>query len=367
VRDHREGTLSATVRARGREFALCERETQERLLQSWGDALAGFCTEHRPIARLRWTEWAAPAGLDEQLSYLDEHCASKRSDEAVAAYRELLRQAGPMSTEHDVLVTLTVDHRRLRLRGPRRGASRDDAAEKALLDELQTLTTRLEAAGLSVDLPLSATETAEVFRARLDPFGAMRTRAGRRSLAQLAGCVSGSNAGPVSLHAEWEFVRVDRAVHAAYVVAEWPRLEVPPNWMEPLLLHAGGVRTVVVHYEPVPPSRSQRHVDRETVKLTADEEQRARSGFRIGARHRRAQAEVLEREAELVAGYAEFEFCGFVIVTAPDAELLDPSCAEYEQAAAQSGLEVRRLDGRHDLALACALPIGRGVAPRRFA
>ena len=26
---------------------------------------------------------------------------------------------------------------------------------------------------------------------------------------------------------------VDGALHAAYVVAEWPRLEVPPNWMEP--------------------------------------------------------------------------------------------------------------------------------------
>ena len=366
VRDQREGTLSATLRVRGREFALCERDAQERQLQLWGDALAAFCTERGPVARLRWSEWAAPAGLDESLTYLDEHATQADSRGAVASYRDLLAQAGPMSTEHEVLVTVTVDHRRLRSRR-RRPADGTDAAEQALLDEVHLLASRLETAGLIVDLPLSPSEVAGVLRARLDPFGATSVRSGRRSLARLAGFVRASNAGPLALRAAWDHVRVDRAVHAAYVVAEWPRLEVPPNWMEPLLLHAGGVRTLAVHYEPVAPSRSQRHVDRETVKLASDEEQRTRSGFRIGAHHRRAQSEVLDREAELVAGYGEFEFVGFVMITAPDLDELDRSCADYEQAAAQAGLELRRLDGRHDLALACGLPIGRGIAPRRFA
>ena len=132
-------------------------------------------------------------------------------------------------------------------------------------------------------------------------------------------------------------------------------------------MHAGGIRTVAVHYEPVAPSRSQRAIDRDTVKLASDEEQRSRSGFRIGARHRRAQSDVLEREAEIVAGYGEFEYVGFVAVTARDLDELDRSCAEYEQVAAQAGMELRRLDARHDLALTCALPMGRGIAPRRFA
>jgi hypothetical protein len=68
-----------------------------------------------------------------------------------------------------------------------------------------------------------------------------------------------------------------------------------------------------------------------------------------------------------VAGYGEFEFVGFLAVTAPGLDELERSCAEFEQAAAQAGLELRRLDGRHDLALACMLPIGRSIAPRRFA
>ena len=76
----------------------CERDAQELQLHLWGDALAAFCMERGPVARLRWTEWAAPAGLDESLAYLDEHSAHDDSSDAVASYRDLLAQAGPMST-----------------------------------------------------------------------------------------------------------------------------------------------------------------------------------------------------------------------------------------------------------------------------
>jgi hypothetical protein len=115
----------------------------------------------------------------------------------------------------------------------------------------------------------------------------------------------------------------------------------------------------------VPPGRSRRQIDREATKLASDEEQRARSGFRIGARHRRQEGALAEREAELVAGYDELCFAGFVTVSAADVDQLDRACADYVQAAARAGLDLRRLDGRHDLGLLCALPIGRGVAAGR--
>lgn len=367
VHDRRERTLSAALRVRGREFSLCERAEQERLLHLWGDALAAFCAERGPVGRVRWTEWAAPAGLDDQFEHLAELRPATDETAPVHAYRELLEQAGPMATRHEVLVTVTIDERRLRSRR-RDSADQRAAAEEALMDEVRLLTTRLDGAGLAVDPPLSPQEVAHVIRAHLDPYGAPEIRSGgRRSLVEHAGLVSVSNAGPLAVETAWDHVRVGGSCHTAYVVAEWPRLEVPPAWMEPLFLHAGGIRTVALHYEPVAPSRSKRQIDRETVKLSSDEEQRTRSGFRVGARHRRAQTEVLEREAELVAGYGEFEFVGFLAVTAPGLDELKRSCAEFEQAAAQAGLELRRLDGRHDLALACTLPIGRGIAPRRFA
>jgi hypothetical protein len=270
-----------------------------------------------------------------------------------------------MAVRHEALVTVTVDPRRLR--GRRGGENADEAAIDALLEEVRLVTVRLEAAGLAVEPPLSSSRTSEVLRLRLDPTCAPRLSERGASLAQLAGVVSPYSAGPLATSAEWAQLRVDGSWHRTYWIAEWPRLDVAPNWLEPLLLHAGGVRTFAIHYEPVPPSRSQRRVDRDSTRLAADEEQRSRAGFRIGARHRRAQSAVLEREAELVAGYAELEYAGFVTVSAEDAETLTRSCAEYEQVAAQSGLELRALEGRHDLGVVCALPVGRGIATRSLA
>jgi hypothetical protein len=364
VLDVRDGSATLVLRAQAAQFSLCEPADQERLVAEWGDVLAAFCVERGPVGRVRWTEWSAPSALGEQLGYLDDRAAIGADPSAVAAYRRMLEQAGPMSAHHEVLLAISVDERRVRRRSK---AARDNGVVQAVVEEARLLQKRLERAGLGPAEILGAGAISAMLRARLDPFGLPGHGPGPASLAALVGFVRPHNAGPMAMRAAWDHVQVDRAFHAAYVIREWPRLEVPANWMEPLLLHAGGIRTVAMHYEPVPPSRSQRRVDRESVKLASDEEQRSRSGFRIGARHRRAHDEVVEREAELVAGYAELEFVGFVVVTAPTYEELLESCVEYEQVAMGCGLELRRLDGRHDLAIECALPLGRGLAQRRFA
>jgi hypothetical protein len=365
VIDDQTRRVTGLLRVRGREFGLLEPTEQERLLDLWGDALAGFCRERGQVARVAWSEWAAPAGLDEHTRYLGQHLGAPSESPPVQAYVELLDSAGPLTTRHDVLVAVTVDPRRAAAR-PTTRRDRDGVAIDALLDELGLLSSRLDHAGLIVDAPLSATEIATALRVRCDPSVHSRLSTRARSAAELAGLVGVHNAGPLAVSVEFDHVRVDGSVHRAYWVAEWPRLEVPTDWLGPMLLHAGSVRTLTVVYEPVPPSRSQRRLDREATRLASDEEQRRRGGFRVGARLRRAQHEVLEREAELVAGYAELGYVGFVTVTAPDLESLERACAEYEQIGAQAGLELRRLDGQHDVGLGASLPVGRHPSPGRL-
>ncbi|MDP9401771.1 MAG: hypothetical protein M3P85_00225 [Actinomycetota bacterium] len=363
VRDVRGRTVSGSVRVRGRGFSLLERRSQDRLVQLWGDALASFCAERGPVSRVTWTEWAASAGVAEHERFVAARGSGPEDSEAVRSYRELLDAAGPLATRHEVIVTVTVDLRRLRAR--RRDIRQaEDVGAEVLAEQLRLLTFRLEEAGLEVDPPLSPVQTAEILRLRCDPGAApaMATRSG--TLAAMAGTVSRYSAAPLASSTAWRHVRADGSLHRTYWVSEWPRLDVPPNWLEPMLLHAGGVRTFALHCEPVAPSRSRKRIERDSTRLATDEEQRTRTGFRIGARHRRAQAAVLEREAELVAGYAELEYAGFLTVSAPDEDALDRSCAEYEQVAAQAGLELRALDGRHDLGLVCSLPVGRGLARR---
>ena len=361
VVDRRARTVSGTLRAHSDGFCLLDRADQERLVAGWGDALGGFCREGGPVSSVRWTEWMAPTGVAGCERFFEEHGSG--TGEVIAEYRQLLATAASAATAHDVLITVTVDHRRVRRR--RSGAvDRHSAAVDVLLEELRLLAGRLQAAGLTVDPPLSPAELADVIRRRFDPH-ATYPPTGAVSLAAAAGLISADRAAPLATDSAWSHLRVDGSAHRSFWVAEWPRLEVPPNWIEPLLLHPGAIRTVSVVYEPVPPGRSRRQIDREATKLASDEEQRARSGFRIGARHRRQEGALAEREAELVAGYDELSFAGFVTVSSPDVDRLDQACADYVQAAARAGLDLRRLDGRHDLGLLCALPIGRGAAVRR--
>jgi hypothetical protein len=268
-----------------------------------------------------------------------------------------------LTTQHEVLVTVTVARNRV---GRTRHDRAADVAVEALLEELALFARRLEHAGLVVDEPLSAAELAVVMRLRMDPTSGSRLARRAESLGEATGVVSAHNWGPAAVAIDWRSMRADQSWHRTFWIAEWPRLEVPADWMAPLVLHSGGVRTLTLVYEPVPPSRSRRAVDRDATRLASDEDQRTRQGFRIRAQHRRAESEVLAREQELVAGYPELAYAGFLTVTANDAEALDSESADWEQIAAQCGIELRALDGQHHLGLVTALPLGRAPALRRF-
>ncbi len=343
--------LSATVRVQGGPFALLEQRDQAQVLDGWGSALAAFCRERTPVTRVTWSEWAAPAPLDEHLAFVREQQGGTGAD--WDDYRALVGRAGPLTISHETLVTLSVDRRRLRQ------AAHDPVGVDALLDELQLFVARLERADLAVGRPLGPGELGYAVRLRTDPSASARLTARRERLAERARVVAPHNLAPVAVDVAWRHVGCDHALHRTYWVAEWPRLEMPADWLSTLLLHPGGIRTVTVVHEPVSPLRSRRAVDREATRLASDEDERSRRGFRIRAQHRRAESEVLAREAELVAGYAELRYAGFLTVTAFDLQALEEQSAEWEQVAAQCGLELRALDGQHDLGLATALPLGR--------
>jgi hypothetical protein len=134
--------------------------------------------------------------------------------------------------------------------------------------------------------------------------------------------------------------------------------------MADLLLYGASVRSVAMCYHPVSPRASQRAILRQSAKLDSDAEQRRRSGFRVGAHHRRASRSVEEREEELVAGFGEDEYIGIVSVTARDLESLESAAAELVQISAGGGVELKALDGRHHDGVAVCLPLARGLAQR---
>ena len=332
VHDRRTGAVAATLRVAANGFCLLDAGDQERLVQLWGRALSAYCRDDSPVTALRWALRSSP----------------------VPAPEPVLAEAAP-PTRREVLVTLITD-------GTRRPGS--EPAD-VLRGEASGLAERLDAAGLAVSGPLAAGELAAALRVRLDPSVEAQLLTRAATLGERAGVVSPANAGPLATCEQLGAVRVDGSWHRVFVVTEWPRAEVPPGWLAGFLPVEGVTWTLAVWCEPVPPRASRRAIERQAAKLTSDEEQRLRAGFRVGAEHGRLHQALAEREQELASGHGEIDYVGLVAVTAADAATLDRECATVVQAAAACGLDLRVLRGRQLAALGACLPLARGLTRRR--
>lgn len=359
VRDRRTGTVTATLNVKGSEFQLVDEADQHRLVFAWGRVLAQFARESSPVARICWHEWSCPAPLSEHLAWLASNIDPDAS--AVAHYRSLLADQAVSVARHELRVTITVDPRRIGRNQRRSARARRDTAQVALA-MLRSLGDRCRDAGLVVAEPLSAAELCDAVRLGGDP-AVVRSRSPSSSLDVRAGLVPMAGAVPLAMEATWDHVRIDGAFHRSFWVSRWPTLEVGPRWLEPLLLDTAGTRTVTMIMEPVSPRASRRQINHEAVRVHGDIHNRARHDFRIPVELQRAQADLDRREAELSSGFAEYRYLALIDVTARTIEELDELSNAYVDVAAACGLEIRSLDGRHDAAWACSLPIGR--APDR--
>ncbi|MDP9389666.1 MAG: hypothetical protein M3Q48_17570 [Actinomycetota bacterium] len=359
VRDRRTGTVTATLNVKGSEFQLVEEADQHGRIFAWGRVLAQFARESSPVARICWHEWSCPAPLSEHLAWL----ASNVDPDALATahYRSLLAEQAVSVARHELRVTITVDPRRIGRNHGRSARTKRDTVQVALA-MARSLGDRCRDAGLVVADPLSPADVCDAVRVGGDP-AVVRSLSESRSLDVLAGLVPLAGAIPLAMETAWDHVRIDGAFHRSFWVSRWPTLEVGPRWLEPLLLDTAGTRTVTMIMEPVSPRASRRQINHEAVRVHGDIHNRARHDFRIPMELQRAQADLDRREAELNSGFAEYRYLALIDVAARTLDELDELSNAYVDVAAACGLEIRSLDGRHDGAWACSLPIGR--APDR--
>jgi len=357
IRDRKAGTVTSVLRAQGRGFPLSSPAEQDGLLASWGGALSPFARERGPVTRVCWQEWAHPVGAEGHHQFLAELGVTNRTDPETVDYLALVEAQGRSTVTHDVLLSVTVDQRRVRAR---RTTKALDAAVETLVDEIRLFADRLVTAGLTVDDPLSPAEVSAAVRVRSDPTRTRQVAAITRSLAAATGR-DAIEWGPMATEASWGHFAVDGSLHRCYRVATWPMLPVGADWLGPLIGTAGATRTVTVVMEPVPISKAARLADREVMSREADADMKERRGFRVSAKDRKRMTDVMTREKELTEGHPEFRFVGLVDVTAPDVDALEDASAAIEQAAAQSLVDLRPLEARHDLAWIANLPLGRTV------
>jgi len=353
VHDQRSGSVSMVLQATGAGFPVASLREQDGLIAGWGAALGPLARAQCAVSRITWQEWAHPIGVCGHREFLDG-LAQSTTSAASKDYQQLLDLQDPFTIAHEVLLTLTVEIRRVRTR--RREPV--EAAIETLADEARLLASRLESAGLQVPGPLDALDLSTAIRLRSDPSRSAQLSTIRRSLAAAArrGQIEW---GPMAVEPRWDVVSVDGSKHRSFRVAGWPMLPVGADWLAPLLAGDGATRIVTVVLEPVPLQRAAADANRQLTSIEADHAQKERHGFRLTARERRRQADVETRERELAEGHPEFRHVALVTVVASSMDELDDACARVEQAAAQSMLDLRPLAARQAEGWVASLPLGR--------
>ncbi|HUA50197.1 MAG TPA: SCO6880 family protein [Solirubrobacteraceae bacterium] len=350
----RRRRLTAVLACRVVSFSLLDPEAQERRLARWGLVLSGAAGS--PIRRIQWLERTAPAQGDELARWLhDEHDPSipLRGTPMIESYLELIGATTRASHEHEVLVAVQVDAHRGADRGRR-------AAATTLIEETERVAQGIEAAEVTVLGALGAGQLARALRTAFDPYA-------RAELATLEAAdprrdgLAEANAWPLGAREQWEHYRADGAVHATFWIAQWPRVDVSPMFMDALLGHSSVVRTVAVTFEPIAPDRSTRDAEAAVTRDHADRELRHRFGQAETARQRQAQEAAVRREAELAAGHAEVRLAGFVTVSGRDPDDLRRACAEVHEQTVRARLELHRMYGQQADAFTFTLPLCRGL------
>ena len=339
VLDRRHGRWMAAVPVKGRSFSLLDPADQARRLDGWRVALNSLGRPGTAVRRVQWIERSFPEPAGGACVGAPAAVSAPAARGAATSYRDLVARAKPAQL-HDAYVIVAIDG------APDLESASGRKAEQVLRREMRLLEGQLRNADLLPSRPLDLEGLVQTIAATYEE---------RRSRA--IGC---GWPWPMAQDEQWSYVRSGGLWHATYWIAEWPRIEVSPDFLTPLLM-CEGRRTVSLVMEPVPPDRAAREARSARTADAADEQLRSRAGFLPSARRGREAEGVMRREAELAEGHAEFRFSGYVSVHADGEELLDAACAEVEHAAQAAHVELRRLVGRQGEALTWTLPLARGL------
>lgn len=370
-------TATAVLAVRGHSFALLGPSDQDARIGAWARTLSSMAREGSEVHRVQWIESCLPDDGTAVRRYRADHALLGPDSAAGRSYQALVDGAAPVTRRHRVYVSLSVRTSRP-FRAGRSGRKGAAATADVLPREIDMLHRALDGADITVDGVLGPGALTRVIGEAIAPVdansdgagtaGSGITDPGDRSDRRMGGqaarpddAPAGRWPWPVAIEPSWDAVRTDGTWHAIYWIAEWPRVEVTPDFLGPLLFSPLR-RSLSLVMEPVSPLHAARQVAQARTADLADGELRRRGGFLVTASHRRQKESVEDRDTELADGHAQYRFSGYLTVTADTRSELAASCSSVEQAAGQSGLELRLLYGTQDAAFACSLPLGRGLS-----
>jgi hypothetical protein len=360
MRDAKAGTYTIVMAVRGSAFIMRDTTEQERALDAFGDVLASTARDGSPIRRIQWLEQTAPEVGDDLLAHFESNRDRGIAEDSDLhrSYMELLEGAASASTRHDVFVAVQISER-LAAKEIRRLGRGVEASCELAVREAESLAERFPPE-ISVLGLLRPRQYAAHLRDAYDPFG--RARRERLALADpTREGVEPALMGPMATEESWSHFRTDSAWHTTWWISSWPRSEVGPMFMVPLLMGSGSMRRVAVTIEPVPYSQAMRRAEAAQTAEIAEEIQRGRQGYATTARTQRRAEAVSRREQELADGHAEFRVSGWVGVSRADLDGIERAEGPTEHAAALARLGLQRAYGEQAAAFHNTLLLAGGL------
>lgn len=348
ILDHRSSTVTAIVEVSGRGFVLEDPGTQNRRVGGWGRVLASLCQQPE-IVRVQVLHRTSQGGATKVRRWWASHALAD-APWAARVVAGLIADAEQVADRQECLLAVAI-------RLPR-GSRRTSGATLIAVDQhVGAMVHSLASADLDVHGWVTPARLRQVLWTSYDPI-----RAAVADVSEASGRPPSPMVGPMGVSESWDSVRTDNAHHVVYWVQEWPRSEVHPGFLQPLLLTPGARRSFTLIAEPLPPAKAFREIRRAKVEHTADAAQRARIGRLEDESTRAEAADLVRREQDLVAGHGDLRFAGLITVSAGTRDELDAACRATEAAAGQAMCELRRLVGQQGQAhAAAALPLARGL------
>jgi hypothetical protein len=362
IKDVRQHTYVGVLRVRGRSFNLLDAAGQAAAVQGWATILAGYALASSPVSRLQWIERTLPDDGRRIARRFEERTAPDAPEAALRIYEEAMSEARQAGSRHECLLAVRIDARRAWRQVRQAGqGSLDRGACALLLRELASLGDQLEGAAIEVEDVLGPRAIAEVLRTAFEPETAPRLRLIHGETGDTG--PHPRSAWPQETLEQLAHYRAGaRSLHATYHVREWPRIEVGPGFLAGLLLDAASLRTVSMTLEPITAARAARELRRALAGDVSDDTLREKGGWLPSFRRQHEEENVLRAERELAEGHASYRFSGYVTVSAASVEELEAGCAEVEQAAGRSHLELERLVAQQEIAFTYTLPLCEGLA-----
>ncbi|GAA4345436.1 hypothetical protein GCM10023087_07450 [Microbacterium rhizosphaerae] len=363
-----ERTVSITAELEVQGFLMKDVPDRLDLAEQWAKVLASF-TQRNGIKRITLQERTTPTTIRAAREHYEATVGRLHIDPnspAAVNYQRVLDDSEQFAVAHRNYLTLTLD---LVALGPQLKAlgGGKSAIQTLAAIEAGNVSDALQAVKITVRHWLSPRDIAALARTAFDPefLPTVQNRDDATAGVDLTAI------GPMFLDepkGRNGVVLTDSGVHTTLWIHEWPRSDAAVGFVSPIVFARHPVSGEAVTHilsivlAPVPVSKALKRIRDEKRVWRGNERLRAKRGADGSAADEADWLALEKQEEEIVAGHGEFQYGGYLTITARDEETLDEAVAGMRNSLSRAGMEAQILYCQQAEALLLnALPLGMGL------